>query len=389
MLGTFAQATTGLLVAESALSGTVAVAIGALVVVVAIVLVFVMVLRSNGGPRKTASGLGYDAQVGPRGQPQGDPNGPWQRQGGQGPWQQGDDFGMGAPAAGRGGNSGGGGWNQPQEYPVGTGGQQAGGQSPWGAPPSQSGGWGEPVQNAGGGGWGAPASAPGGEQWPPQSGGWNAPPAAAGGAGMGQAQAPAQGGWDMPAPAQGPVPGARGGFGQANAPAAPVWDQPSGGNQPWGGPAAQPQHEWSPPAGNQPAPANAGGWGAPAAGAPAAGAFDSFGDAEKTRVVRPGSATQRPGMIVVRQGKEPGRIFEMRKERLTIGRSRESDIFLEDLAVSRLHTTINQEADGRFVLRDEGSANGTYVNSQKVSEHVLEEGDEIQVGQTVLAFVRR
>src|SRR5713101_6559328 len=154
MLGTFAQAATGLLVAESALSGTVAVAIGALVVVVAIVLVFVMVLRSNGGPRKTASGLGYDAQVGPRGQPQGDPNGPWQRQGGQGPWQQGDDFGVGAPAPGRGGNSGGGGWNQPQEYPGGMGGmggQPAGGQSPWGAPQSQGGGWGEPAQNAGGG----------------------------------------------------------------------------------------------------------------------------------------------------------------------------------------------------------------------------------------------
>src|SRR5258707_13396139 len=119
MLGTFAQAATGLLVAESALSGTVAVAIGALVVVVAIVLVFVMVLRSNGGPRKTATGLGDDAQVGPRGQPQGDPNRPWQ-QGGQGPWQQGGDFGMGAPAPGPGGHSGGhsrGGWraNAPRE----------------------------------------------------------------------------------------------------------------------------------------------------------------------------------------------------------------------------------------------------------------------------------
>src|SRR5258706_3616455 len=107
MLGTFAQAATGLLVAESALSGTVAVAIGALVVVVAIVLVFVMVLRSNGGPRKTASGLGYDAQGRPRGPPQGDPNGPWQRQGRQGPWPQGDGLCIGAPAPGPGGNSGG------------------------------------------------------------------------------------------------------------------------------------------------------------------------------------------------------------------------------------------------------------------------------------------
>src|SRR5260370_14128781 len=91
----------------------------------------------------------------------------------------------------------------------------------------------------------------------------------------------------MPASAQGPLPGARGGFGQANAPAAPVWDQPSGGNPPWGGPAAPPPHEWSPPAGNQPAPAHARGWGAPPAGAPAAGAFDSFRHAHKT----PGAST--------------------------------------------------------------------------------------------------
>jgi pSer/pThr/pTyr-binding forkhead associated (FHA) protein len=94
-------------------------------------------------------------------------------------------------------------------------------------------------------------------------------------------------------------------------------------------------------------------------------------------------------MIVVRQGKEPGRMFEIRKERMTIGRSRESDIFLEDLAVSRLHTTIQRDDTGRFILRDENSANGTYVNGQRVAEHVLEEGDEVQVGQTVLAFVRR
>jgi pSer/pThr/pTyr-binding forkhead associated (FHA) protein len=94
-------------------------------------------------------------------------------------------------------------------------------------------------------------------------------------------------------------------------------------------------------------------------------------------------------MIVVRQGREPGRIFEIRKDRLTIGRSRESDIFLEDLAVSRLHTTISRDGQGQYVIRDESSANGTYVNGQKVTEQVLAEGDEIQVGQTVLGFVKR
>jgi pSer/pThr/pTyr-binding forkhead associated (FHA) protein len=94
-------------------------------------------------------------------------------------------------------------------------------------------------------------------------------------------------------------------------------------------------------------------------------------------------------LLIVRQGKEPGRTYEVRKDRMTIGRSRESDIFLEDLAVSRIHTSIGRDEHGRYIVRDENSANGTYVNGQRIAEHVLEDGDEVQVGQTVLAFTRR
>jgi pSer/pThr/pTyr-binding forkhead associated (FHA) protein len=79
----------------------------------------------------------------------------------------------------------------------------------------------------------------------------------------------------------------------------------------------------------------------------------------------------------------------MRKDHMTIGRSRDSDIFLEDLAVSRLHATIYRDEMGGYLLRDENSANGTSVNGQRVSEVPLQEGDEIQLGQTILAFVRR
>ena len=88
-------------------------------------------------------------------------------------------------------------------------------------------------------------------------------------------------------------------------------------------------------------------------------------------------------------GKDPGRYYEIRKDRITIGRSRESDFFLEDLAVSRTHTTINRQPNGRYLLRDEDSANGTLVNGQRISEHLLDDGDKIQVGQTVLVFVNR
>ncbi len=93
--------------------------------------------------------------------------------------------------------------------------------------------------------------------------------------------------------------------------------------------------------------------------------------------------------VIVREGKEPGRTYELRRDRLTIGRSRESDVFLEDLAVSRLHASIYRDDQGSYILRDENSANGTSVNGQRITEHRLSEGDDIQVGQTTLTFTRR
>jgi hypothetical protein len=111
--------------------------------------------------------------------------------------------------------------------------------------------------------------------------------------------------------------------------------------------------------------------------------------ADKTVIIRKDAGAVRAPSVVVRQGKEPGRSYDMRKDHLTIGRSRESDIFLEDLAVSRLHATIYRDEMGGYLLRDENSANGTTVNGQRVTEVALQEGDEIQLGQTILAFVRR
>ena len=397
-----ARAQTALAAGSSGLGGTVAVAVGALVVVVAIVLVFFMVMRSNGGSRRAAHGIGYDAHQGPLGQPQNGASALGRRPQGQpGGWPQEDDFAGGA--AGPGMAQGPAGWGGSPDFQgnMGMPGPSSRGQDQWGGAPQGAGraaaaGWGDAAPNAGGQ-WGGPGDSAG-EQWPPQSAGaWNAPqvnsrPADA---------APPAGGWDAPAQAgagRGP-----GGWGQQPAPAAQAmpWDQPDASAPGWGAPPQAPQRDWNAPApqpsapgwGRDQAPANAN-WGQagmqnpgpanPAAGPDAA----SFGDNDRTRVVRPAGAP-RVGMIVVRQGKEPGRIFEVRKDRLTIGRSRESDIFLEDLAVSRLHTTVARGDNGQYILRDENSANGTYVNGKKVSEHILDEGDEIQVGQTVLRFVGR
>ncbi len=115
------------------------------------------------------------------------------------------------------------------------------------------------------------------------------------------------------------------------------------------------------------------------------------GEADRT-IVRNTGPQGRLGVVRVEEGKEPGRVYEVRKDALSIGRSRESDIFLEDLAVSRLHASIVNMGSGNYGLKDEGSANGTKVNGQlvaKLQTYPLQEGDKIQLGQTVLVFAKR
>ena len=73
---------------------------------------------------------------------------------------------------------------------------------------------------------------------------------------------------------------------------------------------------------------------------------------------------------------------------MTIGRSRECDIFLEDLAVSRLHATIHQIQDGGFEIEDHRSATGTFVNGMRITHYRLLEGDIVQIGSNKLTFRR-
>ena len=81
------------------------------------------------------------------------------------------------------------------------------------------------------------------------------------------------------------------------------------------------------------------------------------------------------------------RSYEVLSE-MTIGRSRECDIFLEDLAVSRLHATIHQLPDGGFEIEDHRSATGTFVNGLRITRYRLLEGDIVQIGSNRLTFRR-
>ena len=70
-----------------------------------------------------------------------------------------------------------------------------------------------------------------------------------------------------------------------------------------------------------------------------------------------------------------------------LGRHPESDVCLDDITVSRRHAEIERMADGGYVVRDVGSLNGTYVNSERVEKARLRNGDELQIGKFRLVFL--
>src|SRR5258706_11858202 len=73
----------------------------------------------------------------------------------------------------------------------------------------------------------------------------------------------------------------------------------------------------------------------------------------------------------------------------TIGRHPDNSIQILDRIISKEHAQILRGGDGRFLLRDLGSLNGTYVSGNRVSEHVLNHGDELVLGSTHLTFVEQ
>jgi pSer/pThr/pTyr-binding forkhead associated (FHA) protein len=80
--------------------------------------------------------------------------------------------------------------------------------------------------------------------------------------------------------------------------------------------------------------------------------------------------------------------FELRSTETTIGRSRECTIFLEDLAVSRLHARIIEVGTGIYEIQDRSSATGTFVNGMRITQYTLLEGDIVQIGSSSLTFKR-
>ncbi|RJK93136.1 FHA domain-containing protein [Vallicoccus soli] len=90
-------------------------------------------------------------------------------------------------------------------------------------------------------------------------------------------------------------------------------------------------------------------------------------------------------LLVVRRGPNSGSRFLLGEDVTTAGRHPESDIFLDDVTVSRRHAEFTRSG-GSFAVRDVGSLNGTYVNRQRIDEVVLAGGDEVQIGKYRLVF---
>lgn len=92
--------------------------------------------------------------------------------------------------------------------------------------------------------------------------------------------------------------------------------------------------------------------------------------------------------LYVIQGSDLGHRFELCETKSTIGRDPNNHIYLRDSEVSRLHAHI-EFSDGRFHLFDDGSINGVFVNGKEIKDHVLKNGDQILLGQTLLLFANR
>ena len=92
------------------------------------------------------------------------------------------------------------------------------------------------------------------------------------------------------------------------------------------------------------------------------------------------------GVLVVKRGPNAGSRYELDKDVVHAGRHPESEIFLDDITVSRRHAEFVREGQG-FVVRDVGSLNGTYVNRERIEQSPLVHGDEVQIGKFKLVFM--
>ena len=109
------------------------------------------------------------------------------------------------------------------------------------------------------------------------------------------------------------------------------------------------------------------------------------GDEESAEIVEE-IKTEGPALVVRSGGGRAGEHFLLEQESTTVGRSPDCDIFLDDVTVSRRHALVKRSND-QFLIEDQGSLNGTFLNRRRIESGGLEDGDEVQIGKYKLTFL--
>jgi len=99
-------------------------------------------------------------------------------------------------------------------------------------------------------------------------------------------------------------------------------------------------------------------------------------------------AEEGAALVIRSGGGRSGESFAIDADRMSIGRTPDAPIFLDDVTVSRNHALLVRRRDGLYI-DDLGSLNGTYVNRHRIESHLLADGDEIQIGKFKLGYLER
>ncbi len=100
------------------------------------------------------------------------------------------------------------------------------------------------------------------------------------------------------------------------------------------------------------------------------------------------NGSSKKAMLVIYKGPSQGSRYLITSSGASIGRAHESEVFLDDVTVSRTHASISfSEGSARFEIADSSSLNGTYVNGKSIEKVLLNNGDEVQIGKFHLLFV--
>ena len=105
-------------------------------------------------------------------------------------------------------------------------------------------------------------------------------------------------------------------------------------------------------------------------------------------VVPMGALPKDSAVLIVRSGPQAGERFVLDDTVTHLGRHPDSEIMLDDITVSRRHVSIERTAQG-YMVADEGSLNGTYINQERVDRAFLRHGDELQIGKFRLVLFER